>query len=176
MFLDEFNQHYIKTKSTKRWLEPQIIEYCAILDGYATVNTPFFILHSGLLHINRYLVVNNYKAALPECNKYLAQLEALPTLHKIGIGTFLQSKVVCCLMLRQYDEAVSAGLKSRELSIKGQHNWYNNNSILMIQVYMRQKALEKAWMIYKEAVGHVNFDTQHESNKETVKLYGAYLT
>ena len=173
-FVDDFSRHFEKTKATKKWLEPQVVEHCGILDSFGSIDTPNFIIHSGLMHIYRYLVINDYKSALPECNKYIAQLEARPTLHKVGLATLLQQKIVCCMMLKQFDEAVAIGLRSRELAITGQHNWYNN-CILLMQLYIRREELDTAWVVYQEALGHENFKSQTEATQETVSLYGAYL-
>ena len=174
-FVDDFIRHFVKKKATQKWLEPQLIERCGILDSFDSIDSPTFITQSGLMHIYRYLVINDYKRALPECNKYIAQLEARPTLHKGGLATLLQQKIVCCMMLKQFDEAVAIGLRSRDLAIKGQHNWYNNCIILM-QLYIRREDLDKAWVVYQEALGHENFKSQTEATQETVSLYGAHLS
>jgi hypothetical protein len=173
-FFEDLNRHFILTKSTKRWLKPKAVEYAEILDGYGEVNSPFFITASGLVHIYQHLIVNDYKNALPECNKFIAQLEARPALHKVGLAMLLHQKMTCCLMLKEFDEGLAVGLKSREMVIEGQHNWFNN-SIILMQMHLHLKKYGNAWTIYQKCVQNKNYESQRDTIKETIQLYGAYL-
>jgi hypothetical protein len=174
-FLMEIVSPFIENRGTKTWLKPVIEEHLAQLEPYKKdVNTILFITYSGMLESWKWTVINDYEQCLIICDEYIARLEQKIFTHDSGLLALLHKKIICCTMLRKYEQGLEAIEKTHNLIHLHTHNWYNNG-ILKIQFAIHTQNYKQALDKCIELLQSSGLDYQVNSVKEEVKIYEAYL-
>lgn len=173
-FCAEIVGSFIENRSSKTWLKSVIEGYIQQLQPYHNVNTVFFIHHNSMLNIWLWTVVNDYTKCLFVCNESIGRLEEKPFKYNSALFPILQRKVICCIMLKKYEEGQDAIEKMNDLLVPNTHNWYNNG-ILQIQFAIHTQNYKQALNKCVELVQATGFDYQITAVKEELKIYEAYI-
>jgi hypothetical protein len=174
-FQIEIAATYIDSRAAKNWLKPIIDGYIQQLSIYKNVvDSAVFIYDAGMLEIWSCIVINDYERCLGLCDECINRLEKKHFRHDAILFGLVHRKVVCCIMLKKYVEAVTTVEKAMTLVQVNTHNWFVNN-ILYIQLSFHTKDYRQAIKKCLEVGQSPDFAYQTKSTTEEFKICEAYL-
>ena len=166
---------YIETRVTKAWLIPIIDAHLQQLNTYIdTIDSFFFIYDVGMLRIWSYIVTNDYERCLNVCNECIGRLEKKLFRYDSALSGLLHRKVICCMMLRKYEDAMKSIEKAFLLVQPHTHNWFNNG-ILHIQLSFHTQDYKQGIRKCIELVQSSGFAYQTKATIEELRICEAYL-
>ena len=174
-FFMEIAATYVENRAPKPWLKPLIDGYIQQLSPYRdSVSSFTFIYHSGMVEIWSCLVVKDYEKCLMVCDAYIGRLEQKTFVYHSGLSGLYHKKVVCCIMLKKYGEALAAVEKATLLVQQHTHNWFVN-CILQIQLSFYVQDYKQAIKKCLELRQSPDFIYQTKATIEEFKICEAYL-
>jgi hypothetical protein len=174
-FYVEVAANYIDNRTTKMWLKPTIDGYVQQLSVYkGTVDSSLFIHYAGMVEIWSCIVVNDYERCLSLCNYCIVRLAKKPFKYEGALSGLFHRKVICCMMLGKYEEAMVTIEKSTPLVQSHTHNWFNNG-ILYIQLSFHTQNYKQAIKTCIELRQSSGFTYQTNATIEEFRICEAYL-
>lgn len=171
----EVAANYLDNRAAKVWLKPVVDGYLQQLSPYkGTVNSFYFIYDVGMLEIWSCLVVNDYGRCLDVCNECIDRLEQKSFVYESGLSGFFHRKVICCMMLGKYEEAIATIEKATKLVQPHTHNWFNNG-ILHIQLSFHTQNYKQAVQKCIELGQSSGFPYQTKATIEEFRICEGYL-
>lgn len=166
---------YIETRVAKAWLIPIIDGHLQQLSSYInTVDSFFFIYDVGMLRIWSYIATNDYEHCLDVCNECIGRLEKKSFRYDSALSGLLHRKVICCMMLKKYADAMESIEKAFTLVQLHSHNWFNNG-ILQIQLAFHTQDYKQGIKKCIELGQSSGFAYQTKATIEEFKICEAYL-
>jgi hypothetical protein len=174
-FFAEVISNFIENRTNKLSLKPIVDGYIQQLSPHKDiVDSFFFIYYAGMVEIWSWIIVNDYEQALLICDECISRLEQKAFRYDSGLLGLLHRKVICCMMLKRYEEGIEAIEKTYELIQPHTHNWFNNG-ILQIQLSFHTQDYKQAIKKCIELVQSSGFDYQAKTVIEELKICEAYL-
>lgn len=167
--------NYINERSVKVEASRQAEEYYENLKGaMAEFRTYRLLLLGYLIRIIAFRSVNDYKGTVGACEEAIRAFEAKDYEVKTPVYTFLHQQILAHIQLKQFEEGNETARKAAGLIPAGSVNWFINLEMLMI-LSLHTCRYQRAYEVYREAVGHNRFQKLRDIDKEQWRINGAYI-
>jgi tetratricopeptide (TPR) repeat protein len=174
-FFMEIAATYVESRAPKPWLKALIEGYVQQLSPYKdSVNSFIFIYHSGMVGIWSCIVVNDYEKCLTLCDEYINRLTQKTFVYHSGLSGLYHRKVICCMMLKKYKEALATIEKAMTLVQPHAHNWFVNG-LLQIQLSFHTQDYKQAVKKCIEVSQSPELTYQAKAVIEEFRICEAYL-
>ncbi len=138
--------------------------------------------HSYRLHLFaftvmalRYELANDQENTIATCQRAMDYFEHKKHLaSRQAMFTFSFRMLSAYILLRRLEEGEKVAERCLELVDEGLFNWYRVVEYQFI-LYLHSEQYQKAYKVYRLAVGHESFSKQYQSIQETWYIYEAYI-
>lgn len=138
---------------------------------YESYNLHFF---GRAIELMQYSCMNNYVELLPAAQSMYDFFKQKPFECRAPMATALQTKLMCCIALRKYEEGEQAAIESLEMSDEGTLNWFKSLE-LQLMLYLHTGGYKEAFGVYDSVRKHSGKPYLQQTYQEMWLLIEAYL-
>lgn len=141
------------------------------MDKYDSFNLHFF---GRAIELMQYACLNKYADLLSASQSMYDFFKQKPFECRGPLASALQTKLMCCIALRKYEEGEQAAKESLEMSDEGTVNWFKSLELQVI-LYLHTGKYQEAFAVYDSVRKHSSKPYLQQSYQETWLLIEAYL-
>jgi len=127
-----------------------------------------------LIRVIAYRSLNDYEKTVESCEEAIRAFETKGYEVKTPIYTFLHQQILAHIQLKQFRLAEHTARRAAGLIPPGTANWFINMELLLI-LCLHTRQYQRAFEVYREAVGRRHFDSLRNVDKEQWRINGAYI-
>jgi hypothetical protein len=147
------------------------LEIKPYLDKYDSYGLHFF---GRAINEMQYACKNNYIDLLTTTQSTIDFFKAKPFECRGPLASGLQTKLMCCIALRKYEEGEQAAIEGLALSDEGTVNWFKSLE-LQLMLYLHTGRYKEAFDVYDLVRKHRDKQYLEQTYQETWLLMEAYL-
>lgn len=130
--------------------------------------------HGRALEQMQYACKNNYPNLLSTAQSTIDFFRKKPFECRGPLASGLQTKLMCCIALRKYEEGEQAAIESFKMSDEGSVNWFKSLE-LQLMLYLHTGRYKEAFGVYDSVRKHSGKPYLQQTYQEMWLLIEAYL-
>lgn len=142
--------------------------YMEVYDSYG------LHFHGRALEQMQYACKNNYTNLLSTVQSSIDFFKQKPFECRGPLASGFQTKLMCCIALRKYEEGEHAAIECLKMSDEGSVNWFKSLE-LRAMLYLHTGRYKEAFDVYDSVRKHQDKPYLQKTYKETWLLIEAYL-
>ena len=138
------------------------------------INTIFFQVPYWYIRVIERMSLSDWEGTVNNCQAAINFLDQKKHVSDQLYVGFLHQQAASYLMLKEYEKAGNAALRSVKKTMSGGRNWFKGKEII-VSILLHKDDYQGAWEAYKKSTRHPQFKQFGGRFEEPWKIYHAYL-